>query len=697
MTTFVTCLAFWSLVELCWCELGDQNPNILVILSDDLGWNDIGYHNAAGYETPNIDKFGQTGLILDNFYVQQICSPTRGAFLSGRYPIHIGLNKGVVGSTTKEGLPLDIEILPQQLRKYSNYFTHIVGKWHLGFYKWEYTPLFRGFDTHFGYYTGNTDYYRYNLWVSNETNGYDLRDGFKPIHVDKSIYSTKLYASKTIRIIKNHLSKDIKYQKKHPFFIYLAWNAIHGPLKAPRKWTNSNLHIKDPKRSIAAATTQAMDFYFGEIINVIKSNEYLWNNTLIIWMSDNGAVPAFGSNNWPLRGRKKTLFEGGIRVPALINGGILLDNLRGKISNNLTHIVDLLPSIANLVGFTPFEKDKLDGYDLSPFLFKLRNNRNVRQEWPRDEILHNINPGGCQIKNDKVPICGAIRWKNYKLIIGTTSEITRFVKKQWNLPINTMYTNETYKISQLRPSLNCNYQYNNISNFEELLVLSNNLENNASYRKNVCPYNGNGCLYDIIMDPCEFNDIHFKNSSTKKIYKFLISKLTNYSKTMMKKVYIKGNKEANPKYHNGFWSPWFGHDTFYNETKTPWPKYTINLTYNQILENKLTLLLKERKNEMDYNYHETTSMNHNHNNNNSNNDNNSIVVKKFVNNSVSSTSSTSSASSTSSVSVVSQVSLTALQQENYLNLIFVVCASILCLAIVVCMITGKVRHNKKTH
>ena len=133
----------FSLFRWLYCSQASQ-PNIVFILSDDLGWNDIGFHNASEIRSPNIDNLANTGLILNNYYIQHICSPTRSALLSGLYPIHTGLQSGVINPTLPYGLTLDSKILPKQFKDYTNYATHMIGKWHIGFFNWSYTPTYRG-------------------------------------------------------------------------------------------------------------------------------------------------------------------------------------------------------------------------------------------------------------------------------------------------------------------------------------------------------------------------------------------------------------------------------------------------------------------------------------------------------------------------------------------------------------------------
>ena len=181
-------------------------PNILFILADDLGWNDVGYNNGSNIYSPHIDNLAYTGLILNKYYVQPICSATRAAFLTGRYPIHTGMQVESLSPSSLYGLPLKYKLLPQQLKEYGNYSTHLIGKWHLGYFNWSYVPNNRGFDTFFGYYNGQETYYNHsNKFHASYPkapiiNGYDLRNNSIPIFQNNT-YSAYMYGNETIRLI----------------------------------------------------------------------------------------------------------------------------------------------------------------------------------------------------------------------------------------------------------------------------------------------------------------------------------------------------------------------------------------------------------------------------------------------------------------------------------------------------------------
>eukprot|EP01084_Bolivina_argentea_P310375 537070_1 len=312
-------------------------PNILFILIDDLGFNDLSYHNGSDFLTPNIDKLASNALELNNYYIQHICTPTRSAFLSSLYPIHTGLQHGVILADQPYGLPLNLTILPEDLKRIS-YQTHIIGKWHLGFFAPEYTPLFRGFDTHFGYYEGMEDYYYHNN-SHDGLSGYDLRNQTNPIMLPNK-YSTYLYGNETIRILKKY---DHDTNNNNPFFIYLPFQAVHAPLEAPQYIIDSfSKTITNKNRRILAAMTTVLDDVIGQIVDFLQneSNKKLWDNLILIFSTDNGGPVQESNSNFPLRGSKATLWEGGVKGNGFISGGWLNDNRRGKQMNALMHITD---------------------------------------------------------------------------------------------------------------------------------------------------------------------------------------------------------------------------------------------------------------------------------------------------------------------------------------------------------------------
>eukprot|EP01084_Bolivina_argentea_P312131 540363_1 len=309
-----TMFSYWFLATLS-INVSIALPNILFILIDDLGWNDISYHNGSDYSTPNIDKLASNALQLNNYYIQHICSPTRSAFISGQYPVHTGLQHGVITAGCPYGLSLNLTIIPQDLKRVG-YKNHIIGKWHLGFFTPQHTPLYRGFDTHLGYLEGIEDYYVHNHTQTNGADtisGYDLRNGTHMPIMRNGSYSTYMYGNETLRILKQY---DQNPTNNNPFFIYLPFQAIHGPLQAPQYIIDSfNKTITNQKRRTLAAMTTVLDDVIGQIVTFLQteSTKKLWDDLILIFSTDNGGPVGESNSNFPLRGSKATLWEGGVK------------------------------------------------------------------------------------------------------------------------------------------------------------------------------------------------------------------------------------------------------------------------------------------------------------------------------------------------------------------------------------------------
>jgi arylsulfatase A-like enzyme len=320
-----------------------SKPNIVVILADDLGFADVGFNGGKEIKTPNIDKLAAAGARLEQFYVQPLCSPTRAALMTGRYPMRQGLQTGVVRPWAKHGLPLDERTLPQALKE-AGYATAITGKWHLGHFQPEYLPTRRGFDFQYGHYNGAIDYFKLDRsgghdWHRNDKANYD--EG----------YSTHLIAREAVKFIQG---------SKQPFFLFVSFNAVHSPYQVPEEYKAPYTQLKEPRRTYAGMLA-AMDEAIGQI-NAALDEKDLRKNTLIVFASDNGGPhPGKVTDNGPLRAGKSTLYEGGVRAAASISW-------EGRIKAGSTiavplHIVDLYPTLLRLAGASLRQTLPIDGQD----------------------------------------------------------------------------------------------------------------------------------------------------------------------------------------------------------------------------------------------------------------------------------------------------------------------------------------------
>jgi arylsulfatase A-like enzyme len=361
---------------------GSENkPNIVYIVADDLGWKDVGFNGASDIKTPNLDKLAATGARLEQFYVQPMCTPTRAALLTGRYPFRYGLQTIVIPSVSTYGLATDEWLLPQALKE-AGYQTAIIGKWHLGHGDKKYWPKQRGFDYAYGPLIGELDYF------THEEHG--VLDWYRDNEpVKEEGYTTTLLGNDAVKYI--NVSNP-----GTPFFLYLAFNAPHTPYQAPKEHIDRYKNIQEPTRRIYAAMVTCMDDQIGRVVDALDKKK-LRDNTLIVFQSDNGGTRnamfsgvmadvskiKIPCDNGPYREGKGMLFEGGTRVCALSNwpGHIPA----GVTVNEMIHVVDLYPTLTKLVGASTSKCKQLDGLDVWGTISEGKPS-------PRTEIVYNIEP-----------------------------------------------------------------------------------------------------------------------------------------------------------------------------------------------------------------------------------------------------------------------------------------------------------------
>ncbi|CAB4024043.1 arylsulfatase B-like isoform X1, partial [Paramuricea clavata] len=310
-------------------------PHIIMVVADDLGWDDVSFHGSNQIPTPTLDRLAKEGVVLNNYYVSPLSTPSRAAFMTGKYASHLGLQHDDFHNQQPSGLPLSESLLPNRLRELG-YSAHGVGKWHLGFFSKEYTPTFRGFDSYFGFWTDTEDYYSH---VSYD-NGYglDLRRDLQLVYNESGSYSTELFTKEAKTIIKN-------YDNKKPLFLYLAHQAVHvgngdDPLQVPEKYVKQFAGIKDVSRRRFAGMVATIDESLKDLTDALTAKGMM-QNTIIVFTTDNGGAAGGYDNsagsNYPLRGSKNTFWEGGVRgvgfvySPLLKNKGYKLSHF--KIQN----------------------------------------------------------------------------------------------------------------------------------------------------------------------------------------------------------------------------------------------------------------------------------------------------------------------------------------------------------------------------
>lgn len=544
----------------------NTKPHIIVIIADDLGWNDVGFHGSDEIPTPNIDALAYNGVILNSHYVQALCTPSRAAFLTGKYPIHMGMQHSVILESEPRGLDLQEILLPQRLKD-NGYSTYAIGKWHLGFYKREYTPTYRGFDSHYGYWQGVKDYYNHMVHGTITVEiGYDLRRNMEVDWQAAGQYSTELFTREAENVIRNHNTSK-------PMFMYFSHLAVHtgnadNPMQAPDEEIAKFSHIDDPERRIYAAMVSLMDKSVGKVITALRQKQML-ENSIILFISDNGAstVGRFHANhgsNYPLKGMKESPWEGGTRCVAAIWSPLIKKPQR--VSNHLMHITDWLPTFYSVIGLNSSELENIDGYDMWNAISENSNS-------PRTELVYNI---------DEIVEYSAIRKGDWKYVFGTTAKGaydswygSSNKNKSYYYDQNTILTSETASaLTGIITSIQIKEKHENQKNknLEEnkfTIQLLNN-QTIASLRKSAtieCPEPNSEdllenskckpiespCLFNIKEDPCEIVNLAKERPI---ILLNLEEMLLKIQKTVVKSKNLKSDERANPKHWNNTWIPW---------------------------------------------------------------------------------------------------------------------------------------------
>ncbi|XP_005090306.1 arylsulfatase B [Aplysia californica] len=473
----------------------NRRPNIIFVLADDYGFNDIGYHGSQ-ISTPNLDQLASDGVKLENYYVQPICTPTRSQLMSGRYQIHTGLQHSIIHPEQPNGLPLDSPTMADKMKE-AGYATHMVGKWHLGFYKDEYLPWNRGFNTYFGYLGGSEDYYNHTKAYTDHKKYLDLRDQNGPVHNETGHYSTHLFTEKAIDVVQAHDSSE-------PLFLYLAYQSVHGPLQVPEKYERQYRHIQDDNRRTYAGMVSAMDEGVGNLTQALK-DKGLWDNTVLIFSTDNGGQIYEGGNNYPLRGWKASHWEGGLRGVGFVTGGRV--PLKGTVNRELIHVSDWFPTLVGLAQGSLNGTKPLDGVDQWD---------TISQGTPskRTVLLHNIDPlsrnHGAPLYNDTFDTSkkAAIRVGHMKLITGIPGN------GSWVAPPGQT---------------------------EDVVS-----DGHVPRHKNVW-------LFNITADPTEHHDLSDQMPGT---VRNLLDILQRFNQTAVPARFPPFDKNSNPALHGGVWGPW---------------------------------------------------------------------------------------------------------------------------------------------
>ncbi|XP_065828565.1 arylsulfatase B-like [Oscarella lobularis] len=493
-------------------EAAPEKPHIFMLLVDDWGWANVGYHRAVQTKevvTPNFDRLCKAGVELDQHYVHNVCSPTRSSLLSGRLPIHVNIDNGnatmhnASDPNGYQGIPPGMTVIAEKLKK-AGYATHQVGKWDAGFGTIEQTPRGRGFDSSFGYFHHANDFYTETVYsCANYGPVTDLWDYDRPAKGENgTVYEEQMFAEHVRQVIEAHDAST-------PLFLYYAPHIVHAPLQVPSEYEKKFGFIDDETRRIYHAMVNYLDDVVGNVTNLLEQKG-MWNNTLMVVSADNGGpeYPGGGANNYPLRGGKASNWQGGVRVNAFVSGGFLPAAVRGTKVDGYVAICDWYATFCSLAGVDSADSKAsaahlppVDGMNMWPFI------SGQTKESPRTEI-----PIGSNGLNHSHGV-EALVSGDYKLLYG------KIVEAGWTGP---QYPNETNPKGGIPGIALC----------------------------------WSGCLFNIKEDPEERNDLA---SSMPDKVKEMMEKLAVYEKGAFLPYRGKNDPaacDAALHKYGGFWGPW---------------------------------------------------------------------------------------------------------------------------------------------
>ncbi|XP_030628256.1 arylsulfatase I [Chanos chanos] len=490
---------------------GKSPPHLIFVMVDDQGYSDVGYH-GSDIHTPNLDQLAGEGVKLENYYVQPICSPSRSQLMTGLYQIHTGLQHSIIRSRQPLCLPPDMPTLPERLLQ-AGYSTHMVGKWHLGFCRPNCLPTGRGFQTFLGSLTGSGDHFNFQSCDGIEACGFDLHDGDRPAWELSGNYSTLLYTERVKEILRTH-------RRWKPLFLYVALQAVHTPLQAPAHLLRRYSALDNLPRRHYAAMVSGVDQAVGDIVQELKE-QGLYQNSVLIYSSDNGGQPLSGGCNWPLRGGKGSYWEGGVRAVGFVHSPLL--KRTGTVSKALIHVSDWYPTLLSLAGSPEPDPHRLDGHNVWDAVSK-------GLPGPRTEILLNIDPVSRHVSEVDPKLLmlngfgiwdtgvrAAIRAGDWKLLTGNVGD------GDWFPPQTHPGGPQLWK----------------------------GMEKRRDQRgKSVW-------LFNITEDPYERRDLA---DARPEVVKLLLTRIAEYNRTAVPPLNPPDDPMADPQLHGGVWTPWLGQD-----------------------------------------------------------------------------------------------------------------------------------------
>lgn len=340
-----------------------EKPNILIFLSDDQGWNDVGWHNPM-VKTPQLDRICRESLRLDQQYVCPMCTPTRAALMTGRFPTRFGISD----AQNEQALRIGTVTMASALKE-AGYDTALIGKWHLGSSA-DWGPQHFGFDYSYGSLAGGCGPYSH-LYKAGKFAHTWHRNG--SLIADEG-HVTDLIGREAVQWLESRGDR--------PFFLYVPFTAPHVPIKEPQVFLDANLAFEIPAKREYYASVTHMDNIIGQVMTALERSGKR-GNTVVLFLSDNGATPEernetwltssdprdqytpgpAGGSNYPLRGRKTQVYEGGLRVPAFISWP---GHLKPGVYDGAIHVADWMPTLMHLAGYRPKADLKWDGRNIWP-------------------------------------------------------------------------------------------------------------------------------------------------------------------------------------------------------------------------------------------------------------------------------------------------------------------------------------------
>lgn len=324
-------------------------PNVIIMLADDLGWADVGYH-GSDIQTPNIDRLAKEGMRLERFYATPFCSPTRAALMTGRDPIKMGVAHAVFMAWDNGGVSPEEHFMPESF-KAAGYDTGMIGKWHMGHTIEQHTPNARGFDHFYGHFNTDVSY-----WNHDFAGGHDFQENGE-IRDHDGTYATDVHGEQAVRYLREIRDKD------KPFFMYMPFLAPHSPVQAKdediAKYGGRLDTPRAPMRTYAAMV-DSMDQAIGRVLDELDA-QGIADNTIVLFFTDNGGFYNFGGVNTPLRGGKLETYEGGIRVVSVMRWPDVLPP--DTVNENVISVLDMLPTLTTAAGIDSGHTKIIDGVD----------------------------------------------------------------------------------------------------------------------------------------------------------------------------------------------------------------------------------------------------------------------------------------------------------------------------------------------